>query len=40
MLDVTTVPWDLDVRMAHDNAGAVNVTVEYGQLIVEYLGET
>ena len=39
-IDVTTVPWDLDVRLAHDSGGAVNFTVADSNLSVDYMGET
>jgi hypothetical protein len=39
-IDVTTVPWDLDFRVRHDNAGSVDVTIEYANLNVEYIGTT
>lgn len=39
-IDVTTVPWDLDVRFRHDNALITNITVTYGNLNVIYLGPT
>jgi len=40
IIDVTTAPWDLDLRFAHDNGGAVNATVTYAQLNVQRLGDT
>jgi hypothetical protein len=39
-IDVTTVPWDLDFRVRHDNAGSIDLTLEYANLNVEYVGET
>ena len=39
-IDVTTVGWDLDMRARHDNGGSVNLTIEYGNLNVSYVGET
>jgi len=39
IIDVTTSS-DLDIRARHDNAGSINFTVAYGNLKVEYLGET
>lgn len=39
-IDVTSVPWDLDVRIRHDNGGSVNFTPEYMNINVSYLGET
>jgi len=40
LIDVTTVPWDLDFRMRHDNGSAVDMTISYANLNVTYLGET
>ena len=40
IIDVTTAPWDLDLRMRHDNGGTVSVTVSYANINVEYLSET
>lgn len=40
IIDVTSVPVDLDVRVRHDNVGTVEYTIEYGGLTVNYLGET
>lgn len=39
-VDVTSVPWDLDFRIRHDNIGAIDFTIIYGSLNVEYVGET
>ena len=39
-IDVTTVPWDLDVRARHDNGGSINWTPAYMTVNVSYLGET
>lgn len=39
-IDVTSVPVDLDFRVRHDNAGSINLTIEYANLNVEYWGET
>jgi len=39
-IDVTTAPWDLDLRLRHDNAGAVNITITYANMNVIYLGPT
>jgi len=40
VIDVATAPWDLDIRARHDNGGAVDLTIEYGNVSVIYLGET
>lgn len=40
IIDVTSANTDLDVRVRHDNAGSINFTLYYGNLNVEYLGET
>jgi len=40
IIDVTTVPWDLDVRARHDSGGSVDFTSTYMNLCVSYLGET
>jgi hypothetical protein len=40
IIDVTTVPWDLDVRVRHGDGGSVNFTPAYMNLTVFYLGET
>lgn len=40
LIDVTSTSIDLDIRARHDNAGAVDLTVQYANLTVEYLGET
>jgi hypothetical protein len=39
-IDVTSVPWDLDLRLRHDNGAGVNFTIEYANLNVEYVGAT
>lgn len=39
-IDVTSVPWDLDFRLRHDNGGAIDFTIEYANLNVEYIGST
>jgi hypothetical protein len=38
-VNVSSVPWDLDLRARHDNVGSVDLTVVYGNLNVEYVGE-
>lgn len=38
-VNVTTVPWDLDLRAKHDNGGSIDLTVRYGNFNVEYVGE-
>jgi len=38
-ITVASVPTDLDVRARHDNVGAVNLTVEYTNLNIQYIGE-
>jgi hypothetical protein len=40
IVDVSSVPWDLDFRVRHDDAGDVDITVTYANLTVSYLGET
>lgn len=40
IIDVTTVPWDLDVRFRHDNGGSITLTLSYANLNTIYLGET
>ncbi len=40
IIDVTSTSIDLDIRARHDNGSAVNLTIEYSNLTVEYLGET
>jgi len=30
---------EVDIRARHDNIGSVDLTLEYGQLVVEFLGE-
>jgi hypothetical protein len=39
-IDVTTVPWDVDLRARHDNVGSINLTIQDGNLHVKYIGET
>jgi hypothetical protein len=39
-VDVTSVPADLDVRFRHDNIGSVNLTLEYANFNVQYIGNT
>ena len=39
-IDVTSVPWDLDVRARHDNVGAVNFTPTYMNINVVQIGGT
>lgn len=39
IVDVTSVPVDLDMRARHDNVGAVDLTVSYANINVEYIGE-
>lgn len=36
--DVSTVTSDLDFRMRHDNGGNVDITIEYANLNIEYIG--
>lgn len=38
-INVTSVPVDLDMRFRHDQAGAINITVVYSNITVNYLGE-
>lgn len=38
LIKVETVPVDLDVRRRHDNVGAVNFTVVYGNLSIHKIG--
>ncbi len=40
IIDVTTVPWDVDLRMRHDAGGTIAITVSYANINVEYVGET
>jgi len=40
ILDVTSAPLDLDIRVRHDNGGSIEYTMEYANLTVTYLGET
>lgn len=35
-IDVTTVPWDLDLRFRHDDPANVTVTVTYGNMNIFY----
>jgi hypothetical protein len=39
-VDVTSVPWDLDFRLRHDDTVNANFTMEYGNLNVLYVGST
>lgn len=39
IINVTSVPTDLDVRFRQDQAGAINLTVVYSNLTVNYIGE-
>lgn len=39
IVDITSVPIDLDLRARHDNGGSVNLTVTYANLNVSLLGE-
>lgn len=39
-IDVTTVPWDLDLRVRHDNGGTVAITPVYMNMTVNYVGNT
>ena len=39
-IDVTTIPWDLDLRVHHDGLGDVTFTPEDMSLTIEYVGET
>jgi hypothetical protein len=39
-IDISTVPWDVDLRIKHDNGGAVNITPVYMSLTLQYLGKT
>lgn len=39
LINVTSVPIDLDVRFRHGQAGAINITIEYANLTVVYLGK-
>jgi len=38
-INVTSVPVDLDVRFRQDQAGAINITVVYSNITVNYIGE-
>ena len=40
IIDVTTAPWDLDVRIRHNQGGSVDFTPVYMNLTVFYLGDT
>jgi hypothetical protein len=39
-IEVTSVPIDLDFRVRHDNAGSVNIFLEYANLNISCLGVT
>jgi len=39
IINVTSVPVDLDVRFRHDQAGAVDITIVYANFTVNYIGE-
>jgi len=39
LINITSVPVDLDVRFRHDQAGSTNITVEYSNITVLYVGE-
>jgi hypothetical protein len=39
IINVTTAPWDLDLRCRHDGVGTVAVTPLYSNLTVNYVGE-
>ena len=39
IINVDTVPIDIDIRTRHDNAGSINLTPTYANLCVVYLGE-
>lgn len=39
-IDVTSVPWDLDFRLRHDSGTDKDITLEYANLNVEYIGST
>jgi len=38
ILKAATVPVDLDIRVRHDNVGAINLTITYANFSVAYLG--
>jgi len=40
LIDVPSVPVDLDLRVRHDSGGGVEITMEYATLNVEYVGST
>lgn len=40
VIDVTTVPWDLDFRLRHDGTADVAITISYANLNVVKLGTT
>ena len=40
IIDVTSVPWDLDIRTRHDNGSAVTLTVEYANLTIHKIAPT
>jgi len=39
IVNVTSVPTDLDIRFRHDQAGSENITVVYSNLTATYIGE-
>jgi len=39
-IDVTTVPWDLDIRGRHDKGGNIDIIVEYSNFNVTMVGGT
>jgi hypothetical protein len=40
LIDVTSVPADLDLRVRHDNGGSINYTMDYAGITATYEGET
>lgn len=38
-IHVTTVPCDVDYRVTHDNGGSVNISFDYCNMAVNYIGE-
>lgn len=38
-IHVTTVPCDVDYRVTHDNGGSVNISYDYCNMAVNYIGE-
>jgi len=40
LIDVTTAPWDFDVRCKHDNGASVDYTLHYSNMTLTYQGET